>query len=306
MFNALLHLVDGIRLPRRATACCAARVAYAPRMTMVEGLEGRELLSASVAHAPAAALVAAPAAVTQPLANPGKLAQKGVTSVLPLKITGVVADLTKGTLTAIGTLGGKAFAVPVTLEKAAGSTAAVPILSLHLGEINLDLLGLNVDTSEICLDIAAQPGGGLLGSLLSGVAGLLDGGSPLSGVLGGLTATQLTTLTTGLTDLLNGALGAVTAPSSLAGVGSTAAAGNTTDILNLSLGPIDLNLLGLTVSLDNCKNGPVTVDITAEAGRGKLLGNLLTGLSRLLDNGASNVAVANSLGRVADAIRGLI
>ena len=32
-----------------------------------------------------------------------------------------------------------------------------------------------------------------------------------------------------------------------------------TDILNLSLGPVDLNLLGLDVQLDDCEGGPVTV-----------------------------------------------
>ncbi|HEX8915450.1 MAG TPA: hypothetical protein VF796_24065 [Humisphaera sp.] len=303
MFTALLHLADGFRLPRNAAA-----PARTPRPTMIENLEGRQLLSGSVAHAPAAALVAAPAAVTQPLASPGKLAQKGVTNVLPLQITSVVADLTKGTLTAVGKLGNTVFSVPITLQKAAGSTAATPILDLHLGAIHLDLLGLNVDTSEICLNIAAQPNGGLLGSLLSGVANLLNGGSTLGGILGGLSATNLATLTNGITNLLNGALGAATAPSAVTGVSSSpaAAATNTTDILNLSLGPVNLNLLGLTVKLDNCNNGPVTVDITAEAGQGKLLGNLLTGLSRLLDNGASNVAVANSLGRVTSAIGGLI
>ena len=36
-----------------------------------------------------------------------------------------------------------------------------------------------------------------------------------------------------------------------------------TNILNLSLGPVNLNLLGLMVKLDNSANGPVTVSITA-------------------------------------------
>ena len=49
-------------------------------------------------------------------------------------------------------------------------------LNLALGPINLSLLGLNVDTSPICLDITAQQGGGLLGDLLCGVANLLNGG----------------------------------------------------------------------------------------------------------------------------------
>jgi hypothetical protein len=202
--------------------------------------------------------------------------------------------------------------VPINLMNTTPANSAVPILELEVGEIHLDLLGLNVDTSKICLEIAAQPGSGnLLGNLLVGVANLLNApGATPGGVLSGLSSANLTGLTTAITDLLNGVLGAVTSPTALKGVngsgGPLAAAATTTNILNLSLGPVDLNLLGLTVSLDNCEGGPVTVDITAEAGQGKLLGNLLTGLTRLLDNGANGNAIANSLDRIAGAIRNLI
>ena len=67
---------------------------------------------------------------------------------------------------------------------------------------------------------------------------------------------QLSTLTGGVTDLLNGVFSQATAPSAVSGV--------TGNILHLSLGPVDLNLLGLDVHLDNCHNGPVTVDISAD------------------------------------------
>ena len=62
--------------------------------------------------------------------------------------------------------------------------------------------------------------------------------------------------------------------------------GHTCAILNLELGPIDLTLLGLNVHLDNCANGPITVDITAVTGQGNLLGNLLC---ELLDGGLINL-----------------
>ena len=280
------------------------RVVAAPRPTMVENLERRELLSASVAQVPVS-LAAAPAAVTQPLASASKLAQKGVTSVLPLKITSVIANAANGTLTAIGSIGSTVFSIPLTLVPGT-SANNTPILDLHVGAIHLDLLGLQVDTSEICLSIGAQSGpGNLLGNLLTGVANLLNGGFSLGDVLGGLNPAQLGTLTQGLTDLLNGGLGRILAPSSVTGTGSSVAGGST-NILHLALGPIDLDLLGLTVNLDNCHNGPVTVDITAKAGPGNLLGNLLTGLTRLLDGPASNVAVANALARVVSAIPSLI
>ena len=58
----------------------------------------------------------------------------------------------------------------------------------------------------------------------------------------------------------------------------TPAQGTNAPVLNLSLGPVRLNLLGLNVKLDNCANGPVTVRITATPGGG-LLGDLLSGIT---------------------------
>ncbi|MFD0689005.1 hypothetical protein [Actinomadura fibrosa] len=52
----------------------------------------------------------------------------------------------------------------------------------------------------------------------------------------------------------------------------------TCPILHLTLGPLDLNLLGLTVHLDR-----VVLDITAISGPGNLLGNLLCAIAGLLD-----------------------
>jgi hypothetical protein len=49
------------------------------------------------------------------------------------------------------------------------------ILNLDLGPIDLNLLGLVVETSPIEIDITAIPGGGLLGALLCAIAGLLSG-----------------------------------------------------------------------------------------------------------------------------------
>jgi hypothetical protein len=49
----------------------------------------------------------------------------------------------------------------------------------------------------------------------------------------------------------------------------------------IELGPLDLNLLGLRVEVDNCANDPVILDITANPARG-LLGQLLCGLANLL------------------------
>jgi hypothetical protein len=52
----------------------------------------------------------------------------------------------------------------------------------------------------------------------------------------------------------------------------------TCPILHLDLGPLDLNLLGLRVQLNE-----VVLDITAIPGPGNLLGNLLCAVAGLLD-----------------------
>jgi hypothetical protein len=57
------------------------------------------------------------------------------------------------------------------------------------------------------------------------------------------------------------------------------------DILNLSISPIHLDLLGLVVDLDNCDGGPVTVDLTGVPG--DLLGDLLCSVAGLLNDGGN-------------------
>src|SRR4029453_7266399 len=87
--------------------------------------------------------------------------------------------------------------------------------------ITLDILGLVVETSPICLNITAHHGEGLLGDLLCAVANLLNGGLSLDQILGGasvvdpvtgalipgLSGADVNSLLSGIGDLLNGALG---------------------------------------------------------------------------------------------------
>lgn len=76
----------------------------------------------------------------------------------------------------------QSFTAPTALQVEDGCQ----ILFLDLGPIFLDVLGLQVDLSEIVLDITAVAGAGnLLGNLLCAVAGLLDG-PLLGGLLGQL------------------------------------------------------------------------------------------------------------------------
>ena len=244
--------------------------------------------------------VAVALAATIALATPDALAQEKRNSpkqlnVVPITITNVVVQ--GGGLVAHGIAGTAPFTAPLTMTALNDVTVAAtcPILNLQLGPIHVDVLGLNIDTSQICLDVTAIQGGGLLGDLLCGIANLLAGGTPLSTVLGGLNAEQTARLDRGLTSLLNQAV--------FIPLGSSEAFNNATcEILSLSIGPLDLNLLGLRVELDNCANppGPITLDITADPGGG-LLGDLLCNLANLLNTGNSN-AILRALREIANLI----
>lgn len=64
-------------------------------------------------------------------------------------------------------------------------------------------------------------------------------------------------------------------------------------ILHLDLGPIFLNLLGLQLT-----TSPITLDLTAVAGAGNLLGNLLCAVAHLLDQNPLLPAIQNILNQI--------
>ena len=77
---------------------------------------------------------------------------------------------------------------------------ACNVLNLVLGPLDLNILGLQVHLNEVVLNIIAQTGAGqLIGNLLCAVAGLLDPGGQLSGLLG-----QLSTLLNQILAVLGG------------------------------------------------------------------------------------------------------
>jgi hypothetical protein len=268
----------------------------------VEGLEERQVLSTLAPPSPILdAALAAPHLPGHHIASP--------INMLPLSINNIA--LQNGQLVANGSIGGTNFQLPLTLTSSPNAAdPSCPILNLSIPQgIHLSLLGLNVDTSGICLAVTGESGpGNLLGNLVCDLSNALNpGGAGLLSFLNGLSTTDLNTLLGSLSGLLNSALAdatTVNVGSGLAAVPSVT--GPTTNILHLSLGPINLNLLGLDVALDNCAGGPVTVDITATPGPGNLLGNLLGNLSNLLNSNASLIAIENSLGRVANGILSLL
>ena len=70
-------------------------------------------------------------------------------------------------------------------------------------------------------------------------------------------------------------------------------------ILHLVLGPLDLNLLGLVVHLNQ-----VVLDITAVPGAGNLLGNLLCAVAGLLNGGSPLSNLLNALTALLNQILG--
>jgi hypothetical protein len=184
-----------------------------------------------------------------------------------------------GTLT--GTISGQTFTADLanlTLAPpgpdAAGDVCSV--LSLELGPINLaiPLLGVNLDTSAICLEVTATEGQGLLGSLLCDI---VDGGLDLGDFLGGVTDVGLLDIVEGdtFTSLVSSALSNGMENGQPGGGDESICTGDC-ELLHLVLGPIDLDvpLLGVSVNLDNCEGGPVEVCLSANEGEG-LLGSLL-------------------------------
>lgn len=67
----------------------------------------------------------------------------------------------------------------------------------------------------------------------------------------------------------------------------------TCDILDLTLGPLDLDLLGLVIHLDQ-----VNLTIDAEQGPGNLLGNLLCAVAGLLDRTPNVSGLARLLNQI--------
>jgi len=294
---------------QKNTSPARVRRTRAPRYHLgLEGLEERTVMSvATLAH------VAQPAAQIAAKATSSAANLSVPIQVTGINITGLTRNVQNGLVTGAvgtvaGTLAGQKFTAPITISSTSAANSKVPVLNLHLGPINLNLLGLEVKTSEICLNISAQKGpGNLLGNLLAGLANALNGTQSLSPTSGGTsllktlnglltpagTATDVNTaLNTLLTTALSGAkntgsstvLGVLNSGlSSALGKMAVSAPTSVQNILHLSVGPLNLNLLGLLVKLDNCNNGPVTVDVNAISGSGNLLGNLLASIAHLLD-----------------------
>lgn len=165
-----------------------------PLRNKLVGVAATAVLAGTVAIMPATIAEAAPAQTT-PVAQVASSAAQPVTGTLAngTAFTGAISNLStqvvSGVLTLTGTItgtglpaGGQQFSQALNLNQLQVNNACT-ILTLDLGPLHLDLLGLVVDLAPVHLNITAVPGAGnLLGNLLCAVAGLLDNGGPLQGI----------------------------------------------------------------------------------------------------------------------------
>jgi hypothetical protein len=155
------------------------------------------------------------------------------------------------------------------------------VLDVFVAPVHLDLLGAVVDTSPIHLTIKAHAGEGLvLGNVVSALSDVFN--PPLPDTLD--------------LDFINGRLaqliqqlnehipGITPSPTVI-----TPAPEGSERILQLTLAPINLNLLGLVL-----KTSQIQVNADAQTGDGRLLGNVLTTLLNTLGATPENLNALNN------------
>lgn len=152
---------------------------------------------------------------------------------------------------------------PTTISKrvtlAAAHSGSCTVLKLNLEELNLNLLGLNVHLEKVVLNVTGQPHGGVLGSLFCSLAHAKVKAARVAA------AARL--------DRAIRRDGVVRPISFDVGLRATTAAAGECNVLDLILGPLNLNLLGLVVDLNK-----VHLTITANP-TGGVLGTLFCGLA---------------------------
>jgi len=172
--------------------------------------------------------------------------------------SGTTAD---GTATAtLGGLGGLPTVVKKKVHLSAAKGGSCTILSLQLDTLDLTLLGLNVHLDKVNLQLTGQRRGGVLGSLFCSLANAKVKAARASAARRLNAAIRRTGVVRPIS---------FTVPVQA----TTSQAGPTCSVLELTLGPLHLELLGLVVDLNK-----VHLVITANAAGG-VLGSLFCGLA---------------------------
>lgn len=160
--------------------------------------------------------------------------------------------------------------VAIRARRLAAAQDICPVLELTIQQVDLNLLGALVHLDKVHLLITADSEGGLLGQLLCRLSKQGKLSSQASQLTWAAKKSGLATTGTGVTVAVQ--------PASSNSAPTTNALHFTSaqticPILDLTLGPVDLNLLGLLVHLD-------TVHLTINAdSEGGVLGSLLCSLA---------------------------
>lgn len=226
----------------------------------------------------AALVLAAPASAEA--ANTSKLSMRAKITSFHATASGVVAN---GTLTGRLRSGGSSArdSAPVKFKVAAARKGRrCNVITLRLAPLDLELLGVQVQTSHISLDVYARKGR-VLGDLFCALSHAK------------VTFPRSARVAQALNTRLRGRSLPVLAASTSVPAGLTQAQPQSCQVLKLVLGPLHLDLLGLVVDLyGKTHSDPVVVKINAQPSKG-LLGQLLCGLAG--GGGISNVAGLQSL-----------
>jgi hypothetical protein len=158
-------------------------------------------------------------------------------------------------------------------------------LNLTVAPINLNLLGLILQTSSIQVTATNQTGNGdLLGNVTTSLLNTLGATPQNLGTLNSDLNAATLTLPAGAVSSLSPALQQL-ASTTLVNPSGTGSA----PILNLAIAspnantpPVAVNLLGLNITTSN-----IQAQLTAQSGQGQILGNLLYNVANLLNPGGS-------------------
>jgi hypothetical protein len=238
-------------------------------------MKSHPIMLATLAAAVALAVPASASAATS-----STLSMRAKITSFRATASGVVAD---GTLT--GRLRSRTSvsrdSAPVRFRVAAKRRGRrCDVITLRLAPLDLELLGVQVKTSHISLDVYARKGR-VLGNLFCALARAK------------VTFPHSARLARALNTRLDGRPLRVLAASSSLPASTARAQPQTCQVLKLVLGPLHLDLLGLVVDLyGKTRSNPVIVTINAQPSKG-LLGQLLCGLAG--GGGVSSLAGLQSL-----------
>ncbi len=156
------------------------------------------------------------------------------------------------------------------------TTPGSELVTLTLNPLNINLLGLNVQTSQIQVTISAQAGqGDLLGNVLGDTANLLNLPA-VNNAVNNVLASTVTLLNSGSLSVagVTTDTGPLSSPPSNTGTSTS----TTTPVLTLHVAPVHLNVLGADVT-----TSPIDLTLTAQSGQGQVLGNTVTDLANLFN-----------------------